>query len=92
MTVRLVAVVSGSVQGVGFRAWVRSRAEPLGLRGRATNLRDGRVEIVAEGERTTCEQLLREVRGPRAPGRVSGVAVAWADPQPEPAGFRTGSR
>ena len=48
--VRLTAWVHGRVQGVGFRWWARSQALKLGLRGSATNLPDGRVEVVAEGE------------------------------------------
>jgi len=39
----------GRVQGVGFRWWVWREATRLGLRGLARNLRDGSVEVVAEG-------------------------------------------
>uniref|UniRef100_UPI0037353DAC acylphosphatase n=1 Tax=Corynebacterium sp. TaxID=1720 RepID=UPI0037353DAC len=46
---RMTAFVHGHVQGVGFRWWVRSRALEAGLAGHAANLRDGRVEVVAEG-------------------------------------------
>ncbi|WP_242885023.1 acylphosphatase [Actinomadura litoris] len=56
--VRLTAWVRGRVQGVGFRWWVRARALELGLAGSATNLRDGRVEVVAEGPRPACQRLL----------------------------------
>jgi acylphosphatase len=76
--VRLTAWVRGRVQGVGFRWWVRSRALELGLEGSATNLSDGRVEVVAEGPRTACERLLDALRGPGTPGRVSGVAERWS--------------
>ena len=41
--------VSGLVQGVFFRASTRDRARQLGLSGRASNLPDGRVEVVASG-------------------------------------------
>jgi acylphosphatase len=77
--VRLTAWVRGVVQGVGFRWWVRARALELGLVGSATNLRDGRVEVVAEGARADCERLLARLRGPDAPGRVSGVTERWSE-------------
>jgi acylphosphatase len=41
--------VSGRVQGVFFRASTRDRARQLGLAGRASNLPDGRVEVIASG-------------------------------------------
>lgn len=67
---RLSATVTGRVQGVGFRWWVRTAAERLGLTGWVMNAPDERsVELVAEGARRSLdrlEQLLRE--GP--PGSV----------------------
>lgn len=70
---RVVAQVRGDVQGVGFRWWARSQAAALGVTGGATNLPDGTVELVAEGERPAVEELLARVRGPQAPGRVTAV-------------------
>jgi len=43
-------LVSGHVQGVGFRAAARRRAIELGLTGYVRNLADGRVEILAQGD------------------------------------------
>lgn len=77
--VRLTAWPSGHVQGVGFRWWVRKRATELGLTGSATNLPDGRVEVVAEGGREDCERLLEALQGPDAPGRVRAVPHRWSD-------------
>ncbi|HST48792.1 acylphosphatase [Jatrophihabitans sp.] len=71
--VRLVATVSGQVQGVGFRWWTRCRALELGLVGEAANLPDGRVRVRAEGSRAGCEQLLRLLRGGDTPGVVRDV-------------------
>jgi acylphosphatase len=51
--------ISGRVQGVGFRAFVQSRAVEIGVRGYAKNLEDGRVEVLASG---TPEQI-SELRG-----------------------------
>jgi acylphosphatase len=77
---RLTANVRGFVQGVGFRWWVRSRALELGLTGSATNLPDGRVEVVAEGPGDACAELLALLRGPGAPGRVTEVTERWSEP------------
>ncbi|WP_067793702.1 acylphosphatase [Actinomadura formosensis] len=87
--VRLTAWVRGRVQGVGFRWWVRSRALELGLAGSASNLSDGRVEVVAEGPRGRCRQLLDLLGGdtPSRPGKVTGVAERWSAPRGEAPGF-----
>jgi acylphosphatase len=71
---RLTAFVTGRVQGVGFRWWVRARALELGLVGSAANLDDGRVQVVAEGPPEALEQLLALLRGGGTPGRVQHVA------------------
>lgn len=89
-SVRVTAWVRGRVQGVGFRWWVRARALELGLVGSATNLEDGRVEVVAEGSRAACERLLDRLRGPGTPGRVTGVAERWAEPRGNLGGFLEG--
>ncbi|KHO29081.1 MULTISPECIES: acylphosphatase [Corynebacterium] len=84
---RLTAFVLGSVQGVGFRWWTRSRALELGLAGHATNLQDGRVQVVAEGPREKCERLLELLREEpsttRRPGVVEAVVEQWAEPRGE---------
>lgn len=85
--VRLTAWVHGRVQGVGFRWWTRARALELGLAGKATNLDDGRVEVVAEGPREACEKLLGALRGPFTPGRVDTVTERWSDPKGGFTGF-----
>ena len=83
--VRLQVFVQGRVQGVGFRWWTRSQALELGLTGWACNLDDGRVEVVAEGPRKACEQLL--ARLPGGPGRVDFLAERWGAVRGE-VGFR----
>ncbi len=87
---RMVALVRGRVQGVGFRWWTRTRALELGLTGWARNLADGRVEVVAEGPRDQCERLLRQLSGPYGPGRVDDVSEEFAQPRGDLVGFITG--
>ena len=77
--VRVVAVVSGHVQGVGYRWFVRSAAEAAGLAGSAANLGDGRVEVVLEGAAGRVREVVAALDGPTAPGRVDRVDV---DEQP----------
>jgi acylphosphatase len=72
-THRVVAVVSGHVQGVGYRWFVRELAGAAGLAGSATNLPDGRVEVVAEGPEDAVRALVGALGGPRAPGSVTRV-------------------
>jgi acylphosphatase len=67
------------VQGVGFRWWTRSRALELGLSGSASNLPDGRVEVIAEGVRSACEALLERLRSNESPGIVATVVERWSD-------------
>jgi acylphosphatase len=78
---RLTIWVRGHVQGVGFRWWARAQATSLGLAGSATNLEDGRVEIVVEGPRADCQSMLDAARGDSAPGRVTGVVERWGSPR-----------
>jgi acylphosphatase len=81
---RLTAWVSGRVQGVGMRWWIRSRALELGLVGWARNTDDGRVEVVAEGDRESAQALLELLRSTPAdalgrPGRIDAVVERWSD-------------
>ena len=49
--------ISGKVQGVWFRAGVKDQADNLNITGWARNLSDGRVEVMASGEKNNIEQL-----------------------------------
>ncbi|WP_431037106.1 acylphosphatase [Streptomyces sp. P6-2-1] len=85
---RLTAWVRGTVQGVGFRWFTRARALEIGgLSGFALNVRDGRVQVVAEGPRGACEELLEWLRGSDTPGSVQGVTEIWDTPRGGYEGF-----
>ncbi|WP_434620602.1 acylphosphatase [Arthrobacter sp. A5] len=72
--VRLTVLVSGVVQGVGFRYLTARRAEELELTGTATNRNDGSVEIIAEGPQSAAAELLAWLRSEGPPGKVEDVA------------------
>lgn len=70
-------LISGHVQAVGYRLFVRRCADELGITGFAQNLPDGRVKVVASGSETKIEKLLEQVRrGPRF-AVVRNVEVRW---------------
>lgn len=74
-------LVSGRVQGVGFRAFVAEAAGRLGLAGWVRNLADGRVEVLAEGTPGALDALAAAcARGPLL-ARVDAVAASAAAPE-----------
>lgn len=78
MAARITALVSGQVQGVGYRAYVRQQARDLGVTGYAENLADGRVEVVAEGHRADLDLLLVRMNTGPAHAVVDEIVVEWA--------------
>ena len=75
--VRVRVLVSGRVQGVGFRAFAARAATRLDLFGGVRNLDNGQVELEVEGAKMGIETLLRELKvGPPA-AHVRTIEVEW---------------
>lgn len=72
MKIRKKIFLSGRVQGVGMRYEGKGKAEALGLKGSIRNLKDGRVEIMAEGEPEKIKALIDWLRK-SSPGRVQRI-------------------
>jgi acylphosphatase len=82
--------VSGLVQGVGYRWFVRERARRLGLAGWVRNLPDGSVEVMASGDPGQLELLREELRrGPRgaAVSALDDVRTPATEPASQPFGI-----
>lgn len=80
---RLHATIEGRVQGVGFRYFILSRAQKLGVQGWVRNTYNGNVEVTAEGDREQLEVLLDALRkGPRS-AFVSKINESWDAPTGE---------
>ena len=74
-------LVTGQVQGVGFRHFTCAAARELGLTGWVRNLSDGRVEVLAEGPLSALEALReRLLEGPPW-ARVHAVETGAAEPR-----------
>ena len=72
---QLYILVNGWVQGVGFRYFVQSRAMMLGIKGYVRNLRNGQVEVIAEGPKSDLETFVHYLRRGPELSRVSNVEI-----------------
>lgn len=72
------ALVSGRVQGVGFRYFVERIAQSMGVVGEVRNLGDGRVEIRAEGEEALLDSFLKKVEQGPGLSHVTSIDVDWS--------------
>lgn len=68
-------IISGSVQGVGFRQYAGDRARALNLGGYVTNLSDGTVECFVEGSENDIEEFIHWVKIGSSYADVKKVAV-----------------
>jgi acylphosphatase len=73
-------VVSGRVQGVGYRFFVQDAARREGLAGSVRNLDDGRVEAIAEGESESVQRFERALRQGPPRARIEHVLVDDIEP------------
>ena len=80
-------VVTGRVQGVGYRDWTQAVARQLGLGGWVRNRRDDTVEAVFAGEAATVDRMVAACRRGPSLARVDAVEVLPADAADIPEGF-----
>ena len=70
-------IVSGMVQGVGFRYYVHHAARRHYLNGWVKNMHDGRVEVLAEGDERELGEFIQEVKKGSRFSTVEEVSVDW---------------
>ena len=81
-------LVSGRVQGVGFRYFVQDAAAREGVTGYVKNLPDGRVEALLEGDADAVTRVERAIRTGPGGARVEDVDVDVCDPSGAYRSFR----
>ena len=85
--VRVNVHYSGRVQGVGFRYTVKSLVTGYDVLGTIRNLPDGRVELVAEGERVELEEFLQAVQDSGLRRHIQDEDIVWEEAQDKFKGF-----
>jgi acylphosphatase len=80
-------LISGHVQGVGFRYFAEARATVEGVHGWVRNLPDGRVETLVEGELESVNRIEAALRRGPSGARIDSVVVEWVDPTGRATGF-----
>ncbi|WP_395244375.1 acylphosphatase [Agromyces sp. MMS24-K17] len=78
--IRRRVVVSGLVQGVGYRYLARKHAQRLGVVGWVRNLPDGTVEAEIEGDEASVATMLRRLEAGPPGSQVTGLAVEEVAP------------
>ncbi|MEK7517890.1 MAG: acylphosphatase [Patescibacteria group bacterium] len=80
MTIRQAQVfISGFVQGVGFRQFIKKSALKIGVKGWVRNLEDGRVEVVLQGRMEDIEKIIQLCRQGPFLAEVKFVDVIWEE-------------
>lgn len=79
MTLTYRCLVSGRVQGVGYRRFAQKRAEELGIQGWTRNLTDGRVEVCAQAEVRSLNLFIEKLTQGPPFGRVDDVQITKID-------------
>ena len=78
-------IVQGMVQGVGYRFYVVELARQYSIRGYVQNLPNGRVAVVAEGDKGILNDFIERLRIGSTSAHVTGIDVKWSE---EECGFK----
>ena len=74
-------LISGMVQGVGYRWFVMRKANEHNLKGYVRNLYTDNVEVEVEGEKGLISEFIKDLRsGPRS-AHVTDIKIQWGDYQ-----------
>lgn len=80
---RFHAIISGRVQGVGFRYFAKANALMHGVSGYVKNLPEKSVEVVAEGDSEDLKKFLKALEKGPPTALVENVKVSWGKPTME---------
>ena len=76
---RVELLISGMVQGVGFRYYAYQKAQQLHVTGWVRNLPDSRVQVLAEGEREVLEDFISKLKAGPNFSVVQDIDISWSE-------------
>ncbi|MDD3887663.1 MAG: acylphosphatase [Patescibacteria group bacterium] len=83
MLKRLEIAISGKVQGIFFRQFIKENAVNLKLNGFVENKANGTVKVIAEGEEDNLQKLIESCKiGPKL-ARIDDLKISWSKPTNE---------
>jgi len=74
------AQITGKVQMVMFRDFIKRHARSMGLKGTVRNLDDGSIEVVAQGNESTLEKFIKHLHKGPFLAHVVRVDIEWREP------------
>jgi acylphosphatase len=86
-TIQKSLMLSGRVQGVGFRYFTVQNAEKLKIKGWVRNRRDGKVEALLQGSPDNVEEMIARMKHGPSAARVDDVDISEAPADEEFKGF-----
>jgi acylphosphatase len=86
---KVILHISGNVQRVGYRAKVMSIANALGIEGFVQNLSDGRVKIIAQGEQSELDKLIKQINISNSLINVINIEQEYSTSLDDYEGFNT---
>ncbi|MCH7597644.1 acylphosphatase [Patescibacteria group bacterium] len=81
MTQEIKCSITGRVQMVMFRDFVRRRAQVLNLVGTVRNISDGSVEVIVQGPKEVLEEFITHLEKGSLLAYIDHVDVVWRKPQ-----------
>lgn len=72
-------LISGFVQGVGYREFVKKEAKKIGITGWVRNLSDRRVEILAQGTESQLKDLIKRCEKGSFLSEVKNISIEWEE-------------
>lgn len=75
--VEIYCVITGTVQGVNYRAYIQQSADERKIVGWVRNRSDGTVDLVAQGDPDTLKEFIECLHEGSLHARVEGVSVDW---------------